>query len=72
MGAMRSTFLFATPSWTEGVGRLTDFGNHLNGYNVSASEDEADARALAMDWRSVGDDLQRAMLELARSLQTAG
>jgi hypothetical protein len=53
----RSTYLFATPTWAEGVGRLLDFGDSLTQYNDSPTPEEADSRALATDWRSVGGDI---------------
>lgn len=56
-----STFLFASPSIWEGLGRLVDFGNALNVYNTSPSPEAADARALEMDWRAVGADLKSAI-----------
>lgn len=56
-----SEFLFARPSFLEGVARLLDFGNFLNEYNGSVTPDEADQRATAADWRVVGDDLRMAM-----------
>jgi hypothetical protein len=52
-----STYLFATPTWTEGVGRLLDFGDALTQYNESATPEEADYRAFEMDWRAVGGDI---------------
>jgi hypothetical protein len=57
-----SDFLFATPSFTEGVGRLVDFGNALTEYNVSRSTEEADKRALTQDWLAVGDDIRGAVV----------
>ena len=57
----RSTFLFATPSWAEGAGRIMDFGNHMTEYNVSEGSVDADARATSMDWAAVGDDLRAAI-----------
>jgi hypothetical protein len=56
-----STFLFAVPTWAEGVGRLVDFGGFLNEYNSSSSEDEADLKAMTHDWEAVGSDLRKAM-----------
>jgi hypothetical protein len=54
-----STFLFAQPSFVEGMGRLLDFAGTLNEYNRSANPD---AIALGADWFAIGDDLRRAML----------
>ena len=61
----RATFLFATPTWQEGVGRLVDFGDALTAYNRTASsEGDADSRATAQDWRAVGDYIRSAMYNL--------
>lgn len=62
----RSTYLFATPTWTEGVGRLLDFGDTLTQFNESDSPEQADYQALAMDWRAVGDDILGAITLFVR------
>jgi hypothetical protein len=56
-----STYLFAIPTWAEGVGRLLDLGDNLTQYNDSATSGQADYRATAMDWRAVGADIQGAI-----------
>jgi hypothetical protein len=55
-----SDFLFAKPSPINGAARFFDFGAAFDTYNVSASEDEADARALHSDWAMVGEDIESA------------
>ncbi len=62
-----STYLFATPTWAEGVGRLVDFGGFLNQYNTSPSEIDADLKAMSLDWNAVGDDLRAAMRRFAET-----
>jgi hypothetical protein len=52
-----SDFLFAKPSPINGAARFFDFGATFDRYNVSTSEDEADARALHSDWAIVGQDI---------------
>ena len=59
--SIRSTFLFAMPTWQEGVGRLVDFGDALTEYNRTSTPEAADARAIAQDWLAVGDELRAAM-----------
>lgn len=54
-------FLYARPSFVEGVARLIDFGNTLQVYNSSLSSEQADFLALASDWYVIGDDLREAM-----------
>ena len=56
-----STFLFPEPSPVYGVARLLDFGVTLDSYNVSLTEEIADALALHCDWSAVGDDLRNSM-----------
>jgi len=60
----RATFLFALPSWQEGVGRLVDFGDSLTEYNRTEDPDDPDARAARQDWLAVGDCLRTAMYGL--------
>ena len=52
-----TTFLFARPSFAEGMGRILDFGNTLAEYNTSPSGEEADCRAFWADWAAIGCDL---------------
>lgn len=56
-----SDFLFARPSFFEGVARVIDLGNTLNEYNSSKTPAEADARALKADWDCVGKSIRDAM-----------
>lgn len=63
-----STFLFARPSFLEGLARIFDFGNTLTEYNRSRTPQEADARALASDWLMVGEDIANAESYFSRRL----
>ena len=58
-------FLYARPSFVEGVARLLDFGGVLNEYNQSRTGREADWKALRADWITVGDDLWDAAEQVA-------
>ncbi len=58
---VRSTFLYATPTWREGAGRLMDFANTLSEFNRTRSAEDPDVRALTQDWLAVGDHLRRAL-----------
>ncbi|HUY78541.1 MAG TPA: hypothetical protein VMV29_17350 [Ktedonobacterales bacterium] len=59
-----SELLFARPSFLEGVARLFDFGGTLDTYNDEGlTADEANASALASDWRAIGQDMCLAMRE---------
>ena len=57
-------FLYARPSFVEGVARLFDFGNTLNEYNTSLTAEQADFLALRADWRVVARDLGIAFEQL--------
>ena len=61
----RSSRLFAEPSFLEGMARLFDTANSLDIYNTD-EEKEADLKALAADWRAVGDDLKTAIDQYGR------
>lgn len=53
----KSTFLFARPSFAEGMARVVDLGSTMQVYNSSKSEKEADVKALKKDWEAVGEDI---------------
>jgi hypothetical protein len=53
----RSTFLFANPSFAEGMARVIDLGATMQIYNDSKTEKEADCKALGKDWETVGGDI---------------
>lgn len=52
-------FLITMPSFVRGAGRLGDLfaAARYYSYNISATPEQADARAIAHDWLQVGDDL---------------
>ncbi len=52
-----STFLFARPSFLEGMARVMDLGATMQVYNDSKTEKEADLKALRKDWEAVGEDV---------------
>lgn len=56
-----TAYLFAQPSFTEGMARIFDFKNTLDSYNESESPLLADMDALSSDWSMVGQDLRKAM-----------
>lgn len=61
MKGSESFFLFAIPSFTEGMSRVLDMGGTLEVYNEASSEAEADLFALKADWMMVGRDLCNAV-----------
>ncbi len=64
MNDMYSEFIFARPSFVEGMARIVDVGDTLNGYNAS---DDPDTVALMMDWLAVGQAMRRAIGEFEAS-----
>lgn len=58
---MQSDFLYARPSFVEGLARIIDFGNTLNEYNTSPTDKEADFTAISVDWYRIGQDLHDAI-----------
>lgn len=61
---IQSDYLFARPSFIEGVGRIVDLGGALNTYNKSRTPEEADARAVYEDWKALGHDVKLALEQL--------
>lgn len=61
-----TSVLFARPSFSEGVGRLLDFGNTLTEYNRSLSGQMADEAALRADALAIGVDLMTVLQEEVR------
>ena len=60
-----SSFLFARPSFLEGVARVLDLGGTLQEYNSSITPQQADALALNADWRAVNEEFARAMFQVS-------
>lgn len=63
---LQSDYLFARPSFVEGVARMIDLSSSLNTYNSSRSGEEADARAISLDWRAIGHDVRVALEQVRR------
>ena len=70
MKTCRADFLFASPSPVAGVARFFDFAGAYDCYNASATESEADSKAVYLDWYCVGnafrDALRKALEEKNR------
>lgn len=54
-------YLFARPSFLEGVARIMDIGGTLNEYNLDSDGEVADAIAIWSDWAMVGQDMYYAI-----------
>ena len=57
---LRSDFLFPMPSALSGMARILDIGGAYNSYNLSATPEDADCKAIYSDWAIVVQDLTRA------------
>jgi hypothetical protein len=67
--AFMSGFLFAVPSFLEGMARAVDLGGVFDRYNASSSGEEADIRAMSVDWQAVGCDLRQAVKRVESELR---
>lgn len=56
-----STYLVSKSSVLTGIGNIFDFTGSYQEYNKSNTEEEADAKAIFLDWLTVGDDLRFAL-----------
>ena len=63
---MSTDFLFAQPSYLSGLASMFDFAGALGEYNTAPTGEEADARALTMDWRAIADDYRAAFAAFER------
>ena len=60
--ATYTDFLYARPSFIEGIARVADMLGTLQEYNVSSSDQTADLRGIRADWEAVGEDLLNALV----------
>lgn len=56
-----SNFLYADPSFFEGLARIWDFGNALSHTNTSPNGEVADFIAIAADYAAVGNDVYQSL-----------
>ena len=68
---VKTDFLFAQPSFASGAARVFDLFGQFDGYNISETPAEADARAIAADWIVVGQDIADAMEQNESEMQAA-
>lgn len=66
-----SFLLFSRPSFLEGIARTLDLGDTFTEYNSGIAPEQADALALAADWRAVGGDMRVALAQFARRHEAA-
>jgi len=68
---VQSDFLFAQPSFASGAARVLDLFGTFDAYNISDTTQEADAKALAVDWLIVGQELSEAIERQEEELKVA-
>lgn len=54
-------YLFYRPSFLSGLARTLDLFGLYDDYNISQTNEEADAKAIYSDWKAVGTDLQNVL-----------
>lgn len=57
----RTSFLFAMPSFLEGMSRCLDIFGVYDNYNYCRTPEEADFVAIRNDWAAIGDDMRAVM-----------
>ncbi len=67
-----TTFLFARPSFIEGVIRTIDLGATLDEYNQSVTSELADFIAIRNDWGVIGEDIFMVLHEEEEKLKEKG
>jgi len=58
---LQSFYLFAEPSFIEGISRVLDLGGNLQAYNEASSSLKADKEAIGRDWQVVGEDIKQSI-----------
>ena len=61
MNTKKADHLFASPSALSGIARFFDMAGVYDVYNGSASEADADCKAVYLDWSCVGENLREAL-----------
>ena len=56
-----TTFLYAKPTFADGIARILDFGSTLQEYNSCFFDEHADYIAMKLDWVMVGMDFRHAI-----------
>lgn len=54
-------YLYAMPSFNEGLARTLDIGATFDDYNYSKNGREAETLAIWSDWYTVGEDITRCL-----------
>jgi len=65
-------FLTSSGSFLIGMGSVLNIGGNYFNYNSSSSPEEADIKALQMDWNMVGQDIVHSTNENSESNELNG
>lgn len=67
-----TTFLFAKPSFLEGLARTIDLGATIDEYNSSLTQEQADLIAIRNDWETIGEDILFSLQNEEENLKEQG
>lgn len=59
-------FLFALPSFIEGMASVVDLAGSFHIYNMDPTPKEADFRAIRNDWLVLADDFNASINDIAK------
>jgi uncharacterized protein YacL (UPF0231 family) len=62
----KAKIIYTEPSLLKGAARTASIVNTLDKFSVSATEEEADYKALSNDWKIVGQHLKNAVKDYAK------
>ncbi len=62
----RTDFLYSTPSFLGGIGTVLNVAGNYYDFNSSDSEGEADAKAIANDFKMIGQDISDSLKEIEK------
>ena len=57
------------PSFIDGIFSILDLSKIQSRYNMSKTEAEADSRAIASDWKAIGEDMRAVIKEYGKNNQ---
>ena len=60
----KTDFLFSQMNFTVGAGSVLNLAGNYYEFNTSASDNEADLKALNSDWSSVGNDISESIKKI--------
>jgi hypothetical protein len=67
-----TSFLFAKPSYIEGIARVIDLGSTIDEYNSVITPEQADFLSIRNDWEVIGEDIAIVIEAEERKSDTKG